>query len=562
MRNFRVLMASALGFGLTVPLLSCGGGSTTLTPQTLPATTSECSGVPLAAASAPGSIYTLPAGISGTAAECRGIAAYRAGQVLVAYNDSTALSSLLGEAPWSDQGSVDLERFQYASSVNNGQPLSDPTSPPLSNVVTNDSVTVYAAYYDARSDAPVEFSAAATDTATAQQLVTAWAKAPTSAAPAARLTEQSLRPDTIGAPAYDTRAWTKVLEESWQQLVDADIGGSNSSDKRPQGNQSGFVTMYRLNTNDNSNDYFLVDLTYTQGPRLVYCEDAFTCVWFNDSTSAYVALTGGPNGSVTGRVLDISPTTIVSKTSETLSVGGKLSGKVGAGPNGPSGEGGGEVSVGWSRTIVTDSVNTSNDPARSVGTTSAGWNDAFNHDPPFNFPSTSKSSYTADRLAIFTIPRTVNDASPGYIPAVSLSVTHEARFFGWWIAFQRYTTTGTQRRTFWVPLPSFHVKANADSPIANTLSLSLQPGTSATFDVVANQVAGQKTLKWFATKTPSFVTTNIDPNGETGNQSVTVNALPSAAANSVDYLLLNTIPAGGADSLRNGSLRVQITITK
>ena len=89
----------------------------------------------------------------------------------------------------------------------------------------------------------------------------------------------------------------------------------------------------------------------------------------------------------------------------------------------------------------------------------------------------------------------------------------------------------------------------------------MKAGTSATFDIVANQEAGQKTLKWFATKTPSFVTTNIDPNGETGNQRVTVNALPSATSSAVDYLLLNTIPAGGADSLRNGSLRVQVSIT-
>ena len=562
MQTVKRLIAAAFGFGLTAPLLSCGGATIALTPQPPSAATSKCSSVPVAAAGAPGSIFPIPAGVSGTAAECQAIAAYRGGQVLVAYNDSTALGAVLGEAPWSDQGSVDLEQFQYASSVNDGQPLSDPTSPPLSDAVTNDSVTVYAAYYDAASDAPVEFSAAAPDTTTAQQLVTAWATAPTSAVSTARLAKQSLQPEAISAPSYDTRAWTKVLEESWQQVVDADVGGSNSSDKRPQGNQSGFVTMYRLNTNDNANDYFLVDLTYTQGPRLVYCNDAFTCVWFNDSTSANVALTGGPNGSMTGRVLDISPTTIVSKTSETLSVGGKLSGKVGAGPNGPSGESGGEVSVGWSRTIVTDSVNTTNDAARTVGTTSAGWNDTFNHDPPFNFPSTSQGSYTADRLAIFTVPRTVNDASPGYTPAVSLSVTHEARFFGWWIAFQRYTSTGTQKRTFRVPLPAFYLRANGGSTLATTLSLSLTPGTSATFDVVANQVAGQKTLKWFATKTPSFVTTNIDPNGETGNQSVTVNALPSAAASSVDYLLLNTIPAGGADSVRNGSLRVQITITK
>ena len=561
-RILKHLIVPVVGLGLTVPLLSCGGGTTTLTPQPPSAATSQCSGVPVAATGAPRSIYTIPAGATGAVAECQAIAAYRAGQVIVAYNDSTTIGAALGEAPWSDQGTADGTQFTYAPSVNNGAPLSDPTSAPLSDVVTNDSVTVYAAYHDPASDAPVEFSAAAADQATAQQYVTAWASAPTSSATVARAAVgASLRTAAISAPSYDTRAWTKVLEESWQQSVNADVGTSNSGDKRPQGNQGGFVTVYRLNTNDNANDYFLVDLTYSQGPNLVYCNDAFTCVWFNDSTTANVALTGGPNDSITGRVLDIAPTTIVSKTSETLSVGGKLSGKAGAGPNGPSGEGGGEVSVGWSRTIVTDSVDTTNDPARTVGNTSAGWLDKFNHDPPFNFPNTSKGSYTADRLSIFSIPRTINDALPNYTPAVSLTTSHEAKFFGWWIPFQRYTVTGTQKRTFRIPLPAFYLKASDASPLATTLSLSLKPGTSATFNVVANQQAGQKTLKWFATKTPSFVTTNIDPNGETGNQSVTVNAVPSAAVNSVDYLLLNTIPAGGADSLRNGSMRVQISIT-
>ena len=562
MRIVKQLIMFAFGFGLGIPLLNCGGGTTALTPQP-PTTLQSCAGAPVSVTGAPGSIYTIPSGATGRAAQCQAAAAYEHGQIVVAYGDSTTLAAALGESPWSEQEDDHAQQFPHTPPVNNGVPISDLTSAPLSDAITTDPVTVYAAYYDVAGDAPVEFSSTAQSMAAAQTLVAAWAAAAPTTSAAARRPQADLRLQSLTAPSYDTRAWAKVLEESWQGVVDnSAVNGARSEDKHPQGYTSGLVTMYRLNTNDNANDYFLVDVTYAQGPNLVYCNDLFTCAWFNDIANATASLTGGRNNSLAGTLVDLSPTTIVSKTEETLSVGGKLSGKVAGGEKGAGGEVGGEVSVGWSRKITTESVDTTNSAGKGVGTAIAGWNDKYNHNPPFNFPNTSKSTYTADRLAIFSIPRAIYDNTPGVVPTVTLTVYHKAQFHGWW--FPQSNEWDSWREwtgTFRVPLPIFKLQANPQAPLTSALSLDLKRGTSATFNVVANVDPGQKTLKWFATKTPSFVTTTIDPNGETGNQTVTVNASPNAAVNSVDYLLLNTIPAGGADTLRTGSMRVQITIT-
>ena len=117
-----------IALAFTVPLLSCGGGTTTLTPQPPSGPGSQCSGVPVAATGAPRSIYTVPAGATGAIAQCQAIAAYRAGKVIVAYNDASTIAAALGEAPWSDQGTADGAQFTYAPSVNNGAPLTKTVS--------------------------------------------------------------------------------------------------------------------------------------------------------------------------------------------------------------------------------------------------------------------------------------------------------------------------------------------------------------------------------------------------------------------------------------------------
>ncbi len=533
---------------------ACSGGTSALPPISS-VSDQQCAGVPVASGAA-GSIYEIPSGVGGTAADCAANAAYRAGQVVVAYNDSSALAGALGAQGWSASGEGDNDQYSYNGTDNqllaNGAPIAVAT--------VADRVSVYAAYRDAASDAPVYYSATAPDITTARADVSAWAAGPAQPLSFAAVRPQAgmVRPQSLQAPTYDVRAWVKVAEYSWRHDTNYQHYPGETSDKNHQGTGSGYVTVYRLNTNDNVNDYFLVDVTYAQGPDFVYCSDLFTCFFYNKNATIAAELQSA-NGTA-GRVVEVSPVTIVSRTSETISVGGKISGKVTGGDRGPGGEVGGEISAGWSRTITTESVDTTTTSGTGVGTAKAGWTDNYNrsHD---NIPNAAKSTFTADRLAIFSLPRdAIYNNTGNAAPTLKLTLRHEHAFEGYWTPAKNFTTTGRSDITVGVVLPTFFLRGNDGPAPATNLSLNLKPGTSATFQVVANQYAGQKTLRWNTSSRPSFVTTSIDPNGEVGNQTVTVNALPNAAPGSVDYLNLNTAPPGGADALRNGSLRVQISI--
>jgi hypothetical protein len=198
----------------------------------------------------------------------------------------------------------------------------------------------------------------------------------------------------------------------------------------------------------------------------------------------------------------------------------------------------------------------------TFGTNSLQWTDTYNGFPKFAFgvlelppPPTSTNTFTGERLAIYKVPRTVNDtqnkrAGLNFIPNLENNVQGV-------VSFVVITTVNNIIYSTW----GIHGTIFAPEPLLSVdtrnveLSLSGKNGkNSAIVNVLAKGVTPA------VTHSPDFVDTNLEPlNLATGTRPLEITPKNAAVGNTVT-IFLDTNPSGGTDSVRGGAIQIKVKI--
>lgn len=369
-------------------------------------------------------LYVIPAGASGHRAACRATEALAEGMVDVELGEDRGLAHALGDSvPETVTGG--LSKFPYS------EPGSRPTpglAPPGPSPEVSDHSRAYAAFVDPTTGVEYTFSSVAENLADAEAAGAEWVKStvePLLKQHAAKAGVQTAAPDTPVAdgagvaanvtdaaanateppPNYTSQAWTLLIVATLMLPRNDFVGGLVHGEGRSMGKSAAVVKFYRLNANHVDSDFFLVDTAYTQTPSY----DPFTkgldnyVYWANKETSFQLGVIDHYHPLSQPSLLEFAPRTVVSSSEQTFSVGAKLSADL----EGPSGDLTAEYSVTRNQPDVETVVKA------TLGESKLAWTDSYNgFDTHGKYPATVINTFTGERLAIFQVPRTVNDVPP------------------------------------------------------------------------------------------------------------------------------------------------------
>lgn len=529
-------------------------------------TTAPCDRARLAAASPEERIsgvpvYIIHAGRARHEAVCRATEALAEGRVDMEWSHDAVLAEALGDSG-PDGGVGEISRYPYLapnSPVVPGLPLPGPgTDRPARS-------HLYAAFIDPRDGVEYTFTSVAEEEENAEADWLDWItstvrpllehRVPDAKTPVVSSAALAAAEAASGAPNYDARAWTLIADEVMTMPKNELAGGQIHGHGRVMGGSGANVRIYRLNARGGDLDYFLLDVSYTQTPRY----DPFTFngiergnFWANSKTQLSLTVkTRTPVDGIKPTLTDYAPRTAVTGTTETFQVGGELGGSVAGGSGG--------VSAGYSVTRTQDSVDTSVRGDKATG--SVEWTDQYNgFPPPFVFvpiPKTSTESFTGERLAVFRVPRTINDVVPAgldFTPNLMSEVKGYVSPFIFQLIMLEYANWNI-KWTFFAPEPIFSVNSRNI-----TVSRSRNSATNPVIIAVTaqNADAGQK-VTWLPKLQSTYLETNVT-SGITGSGSLRI--YPTATAvNSSTTITLDSTPSYATDSLRNGPIEITVTIT-
>jgi hypothetical protein len=529
-------------------------------------------------------LYLVPSGAPQHQSVCQATEALAAGMVALSLGDDSVLADALGDSvPETDTGEV--SEFPYLA------PGSTPTPglpPPGPAPERTEGSHVYAAFMDPKTGVAYTYSSVADSVADMEATVAEWiestvkplleqtasnaiAPAPanvmTDAASTAKIA--ALADAAVGTPIFSPAAWnllatatinmpnnqfaTKVAEEFGQKLL------------RKLGKSSELVKVFRLNGELAGNEYFLVDTKYTQDPKY----DPFSLgfpfpvniyAWANQRTDLKLrAIDPNHNGinssNIEPALFDFAPQTKVTGRSETFTVGANLTLAAGSGS-------GGSINASYSVTTTQESVTTN--VIGNLGTPELQWYDTYNG---FGFvfgqaapttPSTSIATFSGERLAIFQVPRTINDNIPsGRQAGLHIIPRLDSRVQG------LVATVGDRViEAGWDIVSLMFVAEPQFSATPMTIEVS-KSKNSATNPVIVNVVAespnGSEKVTWKA-ELPSFLGTNLGASGITGSGQLKIYATSAAGAGDSGFILLDSSPAAATDSLRNGPLQISVSV--
>jgi hypothetical protein len=531
-------------------------------------------------------LYLVPSGAPQHQSVCQATEALAAGMVDMSLGDDSVLADALGDSvPETDTGEV--SEFPYLA------PGSTPTPglpPPGPAPERTEGSHVYAAFIEPKTGVEYTYSSVADSLADMKTAVAEWiastvqplleqdasnAPAPANVmAHAASNARLAVAPDVeIGTPGYSKQAWT-LLVEARVDMPNNDFASSVIQEfgqkfSRYLGESGENIRVYRLNGEKLGNDYFLVDTTYTQRPVYLPFDFYFpfradVWAWANRQTDLTLAVndanhTGINSSLIEPALYDFAPRTTITGITETFTVGGNLTGAVGAGS-------GGGINASYSVTRTQDSVVTA--VLGSLGRNTLKWTDVYNGFGQRTAtgglvtpPSTSTNTFTGQRLAIFQVSRTTNDNIPagrqaglhliprldnGVQGLVSPDNNVGGRFIysGWDIV-----------SLVFVPEPQFSA-----TPTTIEVSKSKNSATKPVIvDVVAQSPNGSQKVTWQA-ELPSFLGTNLGAAGITGSGQFKIYATSAAVAGDSGFILLDSSPAAATDSLRNGPLQIPVSV--
>jgi hypothetical protein len=515
-------------------------------------------------------IYLVPSGAPQHQSVCQATEALAAGMVAISFDDDRVLADATGELS-PDLDTDVVSDYPYTAPGSRPVPGQPPPGP---SPEAAEGFHAYAAFVDP-TGVGYSFSSSgetATDTETA---VSDWISStlePLLNAGASSARTASVVPDAqaFAAPAsggsrYSRNAWTKLKQFTLAAYNNQVQRGTIHGSDRVLGRASAEIVVYRLNASRENDDYFLVDTTYTQEPRWdpfsygLFEKGVQANFWANSRTEFELQARNPLSSTIIPRLVDFAPRTPVTQKTDTFTVGASLGGDV-SGING-------SVDASYSVSVVQDSVETA--VRGTIGGDLLRWTDKYNgFRDPFVNPSTLYNTFTGERLAIFKVPRTINDSrpppggsyNPGGYPGLLFFPFLNSQVQGYIKDVVRvadpneYAEWNTHMTTF-VPEPQFSASPLTGVVVSKSLNSVTKP---VIINVVAQLSDGAEKLTWQPQLQNSGLETNA-AQGQTGSGQFAIYPTAAAVPGSTT-ILLNTVPAAAADSVRAGPLRIQVTI--
>lgn len=510
-------------------------------------------------------IYIIPPGAPQHRSVCEATEALTEGMVDISLGDDRVIADALGD-PEPDTNIGEVSEFPYlppGSTPTPGQP------PPGPAPERTEGSHVYAAFIDPKTGVEYTYSSVADSLADMEATGAEWITstveplleqdASNAIAPAAsnlmvdgasNATLAAAAQAATGTPAFDPNAWDLLVEARFAMPNNKLARGTVVNQEKEIGGSGVIVNIYRLNATKGANDYFLVDTRYTQTPKYApfYVFLAQVNSWANYTTKFKLTArfekgTPGPFPAL----FDFAPRTPITGKTETFTVGADLNSY-------SSG-----VSASYSVTTTQDSVATTVNA--TLGTGTLEWNDTYHGFPSQNPPSTSITTFAGERLAIFSVPRTINDRAPGgkykypgveFLPFLESQVqAHIESIFlkpqvlsGWHISSPLFAAE-----------PQFSVSTRAV-----TVSRSKNNVTHpVTVDITAQLPDGSHKVAWQVTNPLKSIATVASV--ARGNGKIEIYPKSSTDTGETGGTIsVDSSPSGGADSLRNGPINIKVTI--
>ena len=548
-------------------IAGCSGSVGSIPVEPNPqATAGSCRGVPLDPIGR-GKVYEVPAGASDLVTKCQILASLSAGAFIVAYGSEAGfVDAALGANPALSTAQYEVEANGTPDPHVTNEPIPSPLpsatpgTPTPTPLPSPSAGPVVAAAFSVAAFVRVDgvlqtFEADADTKADLEDALLAWELNPVADGP---------------TPPPANKVWT-LIGSNRQEVVGPHQAWGPLHPAIPTGTLNLLTDVWRLSTNDRTEDYFMVGTVmsstpnYFQGPNNACYPTCRYWTWERHQLISLVPFYG-PKATTE----DIGPKNHIQVDKVSFEVGANLAGKIGfSGDKGASGEGNAGISakygVTWEQPHAT-TITRSN-----VGSQIAQWQDNtlnFMSGIGYDFlayrNTTTVANFTNGRVAIFKLPRT--PVNPYILPDLTnyflvrgsscliitpfISCDPPLTFRA---AYQEIHITSTQ--TWPVMMPTFSV---------STTELRLKPLHEATFRIRLRENVGENSKSWQIVTDPSGSALLVTPHSGNGSDdeyvTITVKAQPNAVPGTTYTLYVNTVPAGGASSLRYGSIRVRVDI--
>jgi hypothetical protein len=522
-------------------------------------------------------VYIILPGESGHRAVCRATEALTEGMVDFELRDDAVLADALGD-PGPDTVTGEVSEFPYLAP--DSGPIPDLPIPGLPATGPSPEVPerhhAYAAFIDPDTGVEYTFSSVAEREADAEAAAVEWITS------TVKPMLEHHASNAIALPAAATATVVSAASTAdpppsfnplaWKLMIDATIAMPNNKPARAEvrelnrvfdtelGSSGARVRVYRLNATLAENEYFLVDTAYTQSPDYTpftfsappFPTPVVVSTWANKRT--VFTLTGkDPNHPETQLSLDqFAPQTVVSSSTVTFSVGGNLT----VNAKGPSG------SVSADYTVTREQLDVQTLLRATIGANNLTWTDTYDTGGLFQKPpATLTNTFTGERLAIFKVPRTVNDnISQGKLAGVNFAPNLESNVFGVvttqliFISNRDIFATWGIASLLFVPEPQFSASTKAVTVSRSTNSIS----KPVFVDIVAQLPSGDQKVAWQVTNPLS----SIAAVASVGNGSGKIAIYPTSATSgeTAGTISVDSSPSGATDSLRNGPIKINVTI--
>jgi hypothetical protein len=519
-------------------------------------------------------LYLVPSGAPQHQSVCEATKALATGMVVISFDNDAVLADAMGD-PGPNLDSDTVSEFPYLAPGSRAVPGMPPPGP---SPEVPEGFHAYAAFVDPTTGVGYSFSSVGEQASDSQADVADWIsstvepllKAGASSVRTASAVSNPLAfaaaAPSNGGSGYNPNAWSFMksfkLAASGNQIQRGTIHGLD----RVLGANGAEIRVYRLNVSKENDDYFLVDTKYTQTPRYDpftygFLEGVRGFYWANAKTEFELQARNPASSTIIPRLIDFSPRTPVTQRTDTFTVGATLGGDV-SGING-------SLEASYSVSVTQDSVQTAVNG--TIGTDVLRWTDTYNgfRNPFVKYPSTLINTFTGERLAIFKVPRTINDSRPtpgahynptGYagllfFPSLDSVVQGYSQhpFTGSYdIEYANFVT----HMTVFVPEPQFSASPLTDVVVSKSLNSVTKP---VIIKVVAELADGEEKLAW----RPQLQTSGLETDaaqGETGSGQFAIYPTANAVPGTTTTILLNTVPPAAADSVRKGALKIQVKI--
>jgi hypothetical protein len=190
------------------------------------------------------------------------------------------------------------------------------------------------------------------------------------------------------------------------------------------------------------------------------------------------------------------------------------------------------------------------------------WTDTYDTGGLFQKPpATLTNTFTGERLAIFKVPRTVNDnISPGKLAGVNFAPNLESNVFGV-ITTQLISISNRDIFATWgissllfVPEPQFSASTKAVTVSRSTNSIS----KPVFVDIVAQLPSGDQKVAWQVTNPLSSIAAVASVSNGSGK--IAIYPTSATSGETAGTISVDSSPSGATDSLRNGPIKIDVTI--